>query len=209
MAETAYPIFPGVGVLSKTDDPTSARLVSHVSSTSNPEKIIVLNDVGMTEEFPAESITVDPENGKLRFVSDGTTYTVRIPRETDGVWLSKYRTDIPFAAFRAFAAQGENKVNPEETLEAYATDDSPYIVGLVYGNTMGRWARIDEDWVLISPTDTTYDDLNAYQIDSDRADEFISLYDSNYVSVTDAERYESADSTLLTPEVEAETTSDE
>jgi hypothetical protein len=36
--------------------------------------------------------------------------------------------------------------------------------------------------------------MDVVTIDPERADEFLSLYDDNFVSITDAEQYESAES---------------
>ena len=85
-------------------------------------------------------------------------------------------------------------MNPDETLDAYATADSPYLVGLVYTNAVGRWSRVDGDWVLLASDDDTFNDMDVFEIDPDRGQEFIDQYDSNFVSVTDAEQYESAES---------------
>lgn len=193
MSSKLYPVFPGLGVVTEKGNPDSARLILAAGAAVDQSSLEIVNDTGKTEKHETDSITVDPSTARLEFESDGKTFRVREPRENDGAWLSKYKISLPLDAIRAFAIRGVS-MNPEETLDAYATDDSPYIVGLVYTNGVGRWTRVDGDWVLLASDDDTFDDMNVFEIDPERADEFLTLYDDNYVSVTDAEQYESADS---------------
>lgn len=195
MTET-YPVFPFIGILTETGEPSSARLIKAAAASMDHSTLSILNDVGLMEDHETTSITVDPITARMEFVSDGKNYRIREPRESDGRWLSKYKVTLPTDALRAFTIRGDS-MNPDETLDAYATEDSPYIIGLVYTNGVGRWSRVDGDWVLLSPTDDSFDEGDVFEIDPERADEFISLYDSNYVSVTDAEQYESAESEEL------------
>ncbi len=190
---TNYPVYPFMGVLTQDEVPNTARLILAATASPGKDQIQILNDTGKTEEHDSTDITVDPETARMSFVSDGNKYRIREPRESDGSWLSKYKTSLPVEAIRAFTLRGDS-MNPDETLDAFATDDSPYLVGLVYTNGVGRWSRIDEDWVLLAPTDDTFAEMNVFEIDPERAQEFIDLYDSSYVSITDAEQYESAES---------------
>jgi hypothetical protein len=83
--------------------------------------------------------------------------------------------------------------SPEDTVErltAYATDSSVYVIGLVYENALGRWVRIDGDWSLMAEDDKSFFDAIVIDIDPDRGDEYIEMFDKNYVTVTDTENYE-------------------
>lgn len=83
-------------------------------------------------------------------------------------------------------------MNPteSETLAAYSLDDSAYVLGVLYSDDMGRWMRVDGDWVLLSRTDNTYNDMIVTPIAPDKAADFLDLYDNNYVSVQDLDQYE-------------------
>ena len=192
MSDNLYPVFPTMGVLTEKGNPASARLIIAASAATDQSKVQILNDVGKTEDHDTLSVTVDPITDRISFESDGKTYSIREPRETDTRWLSKYKVTLPIEAIRAFAIRGEH-MNPDETLDAFASEDSPYVVGVVYTNGVGRWSRVDGDWVLLAADDDAFDDMEVFEIDAERGDEFLELYDSNYVSVQDATQYESAE----------------
>jgi hypothetical protein len=192
VTDNLYPVFPTLGVLTEKGNPASARLIIAASAANDQTKLQILNDVGKTEKHDTVSITVDPITDRISFESDGKTYGIREPRESDSKWLSKYKVTLPIEAIRAFAIRGEH-MNPDETLDAFASEDSPYVVGVVYTNGVGRWSRIDGDWVLLAPDDDAFDDMEVFEIDAERGEDFLDLYDSNYVSVSDAAQYESAE----------------
>lgn len=193
MTKKLYPVFPSLGVLSEAGNPASSRLILSAGAAEDKSRLEIVNDTGFTEEHDTTAITVDRITARMEFVTDGKTYRIREPRENDGLWLSKYKVELPVEAIRAFAVRGDN-MDPEETLDAFATDDSPYIVGVVYTNGVGRWTRSNGEWTLLASDDDTYTDMDVVTIDPERADEFLSLYDDNFVSITDAEQYESAES---------------
>lgn len=203
MTKKNYPVFPSLGILTEAGNPGSTRLILAAYGAEDQSSVEILNDTGNTEQHETTAITVDPVTARMGFVSDGKTFNIREPRENDGKWLSKFKVELPVEAIRAFAVRGEN-MDPEETLDAFATDDSPYVVGVVYTNGVGRWSRVDSDWILLAADDDTFDDMDVITIDPERSDEFLSLYDDNYVSITDAEQYESAES-----DDESDSTSDE
>ena len=123
---------------------------------------------------------------------------IRDLREEDGVWMSRYKISLPIEALEQLTRQTGGTVN--ETLTAYALDDSAYLVGLSYTNDMGQWARINGDWVLLSPEDDTFSDTIVLEINMDMSSEFLDLYDNNFVTVTDAEKYEVADAEVAPTE---------
>jgi hypothetical protein len=197
-----YPAFPGHGVLTRDDDSSYAEAVRHATSTE--EGLEVQHPRLSSVTYPTDNLTIDQKTGRLSFISSATPYGIRELREDDGAWLSKYKTLLPISALNGLIGydSGEDVANPEddltqpdESLDAFATDTSPYVVGVVYTNNAGRWSREGGDWVLLSPTDTTFDadedtDLTVITIDPDRADDFLRSYDQNYVSVNDAEKFE-------------------
>jgi hypothetical protein len=184
MVQAGYPIYPRVGVLNRDGDPDFGEPIKRAYS-DNDSVTIEYSD-GDVEEFDATNITLDPNTGRLIFESEGDTYRVRELAEDDGEWLSKYRTMLPINAVESLAGGNVD----DDTLDAYASEDSPYVLGLVYTNEAGRFLREDGDWVALSPNDETFNDMIVTSIDPERAQEFIDLYDRNYVSVADAEQYE-------------------
>lgn len=191
------PVFTEPGVLTRDDDPKYHQAVSGVYAT--PNNLVVGMPGVEPVNFPSDNITVNGTTGRLSFISSDTPYRVRELREDDGEWLSKYKTLLPLEALGAIVGpmnKGDDvdtTSGPDplsESLDAFSLEDSVYVVGLVYTNNAGRWIRVDGDWVLMSPTDDTYDDMVVTTIDPDRADEFVQMYDNNFVTVEDAEHYE-------------------
>lgn len=193
--DTNYKIFPSVGALTRPlGDVTYAKSI--LEAYTDATGIIVALSDGTEEHFNTTNAIEERNTGRIVFSSDNVDYRIRELREDDGAWISKYKTYLPVPALEQLIKQNAkdsnmDSVEPEqETLQAYAMDDSVYVVGLVYHNELGDWARIDGDWVLLVPNDTTYADAAIIDIDPEKADQFIALFDNNYVTVTDAETYE-------------------
>lgn len=182
-------------MLTKKGDPKSAKFILGATTTEKGKKLHLMEPAGKISEISPSNITLDPNTGRLEFESDGDTYNVREPRDNDGVWASKYGTSLPVEALPAFVSQGaSDQVDPQESLVAYAPDDGAYVVGLTYTNDMGTWARNQGDWSLMAPDDDSYDQMQAIEIDPEKADDFLNFYDKNYTTVDDAQQYKSADS---------------
>lgn len=205
-----YPIYPGYGVLTRDDAPNYTQAVTGVTQTDDTLSVSM---PGLSPViYPSTNITTDPNTGRLSFISSNTPYRVRELSEDDGSWLSSYKTFLPQTALEALmgpidlgdadpmATPDINLDMPPETLDAFAFDDSVYIVGLLYTNTSGRYSRQDGDWMLLSPDDDTFQNpqMVAIEINPPSANQFIQMYDQNYVTVTDAEQYENPASAALT-----------
>lgn len=158
---------------------------------------------GVTSVFPVgpDTLTIDEKTGTIEFRAQGVDYTIREFREEDGYWVSALHMPLSVPILEGLVENVRNKNNmamipsagvttPEEKLFAYAFDDSLYIVGLVYANDMGRWLRVDADWVLLDPNDDTFNNAEVIEIDPEKADEYVDLYDANYVPVSDTEDFE-------------------
>lgn len=146
-----------------------------------------------TETWNVTKLNVFPRSGTMYFRSKGVEYTVRELRDNDGLWLSRYSISLPEDALGALIEIG-GQVDLNEQMVAVATDDSPYVVGLLYSNASGTYARQDGQWVKVAENDHTYDSMVPMALDPKRSDEFVKLYDDNYVSVSDAQAFEASGS---------------
>ena len=214
--ENIVPVFTKYGVIYPTDGSGYPKPVLGAyfdySEGANPLGLTVDIAGDQLGYYPVEpeGVTTDEKTGTIKFESSGTQYTIRELREEDGMWLSDLRIPLSVEILDTLIDQlrSNNPMNymsgdsgPEqESLEARAANDSTYIVGLLYNNESGTWSRIDGDWVLLSPEDEAYEDTAVIEIDPDKAQDFIKLYDQNYVTVTDAEDYEFVDETQATEE---------
>jgi hypothetical protein len=209
-----YPAFPGHGALTRDDKPQEAEAVLRADSTK--DGLVIHFPKVSPVSYPSTDLTVDQKTGRLTFTSAATRYQLRELREDDGEWLSKYKTLLPLPALGALVEPGtsgdqvaspdDSMNNPSESIDAFATEDSVYIVGVVYTNTAGRWSRQGGDWILLAGSDTTFsdDDMMVIPIDPAKAGQFLDMYDQNHVTVTDAERYEAQDAYVPSDEDESD-----
>lgn len=181
-------MFTGPGVLTRASQPNEASRISSVSQNADGSTIYVYNDDTTTSTFETSNVSLDRKTGRLEFVAEDTEFRARDYDESDALWMSKYHIVLPFEALDTRI--DEDNMIPNESLEAYVSDESVYVVGVGYYNDLGQWARISGGWVSIDPSDDTYSDMGIIEIDPTKAKEFISFFDRNHVTTTDAERYE-------------------
>jgi hypothetical protein len=182
------------GVLLAEEGTPTAVGIRWAKLDEKTNKLTVKNHLKETEEFDVTRLTQSPRTDRIEFVSNDVRYRIRDVREEDGIWLSSHKTPLPIDVLERHIQKGENVSN--ESLIAYMLDDSPYVVALKYESELGHYIRMDGAWVLVSPTDMSLvaDNMVSVSINLEKADEFIDLYDVNYVSVSDLSEYESADS---------------
>lgn len=203
MAEKNIPtvrLTEGPTVLTRDDDTSYAEVVLEVWGT--PDNLVITFPGKDPVNFPVRNLTRSEKTGRLSFISSDTPYRIREFREDDGQWLSKYRTDLPIPALVALAETEspgadvsvvDDQSGPLETLEAFSSETSPFILGVLYTNSLGTWSRIEGDWVQTVPNDEELDGMILTPIDFNRAKEFLAFYDRNYVTLADAEEYEASD----------------
>lgn len=80
-----------------------------------------------------------------------------------------------------------------ETLSAYSSGDSPYVLGVVYETPEGLWSRNGGSFLPMANEDDTFADMDRIVIAPEKAKDFLELYDKNYVAVSDAVGYEAPD----------------
>jgi hypothetical protein len=194
--DNKYLIFPSYGVLTETGSPDFGIPIQ--SAYTVGDTLTTVNADGSETPYETENVSEEGKTGRIVFKANDTEYRIRELREDDGYWMSKYKTLLPISALELLIKPqskdiGMDITSPEDTVErltAYATDSSVYVIGLVYENALGRWVRIDGDWSLMAEDDKSFFDAIVIDIDPDRGDEYIEMFDKNYVTVTDTENYE-------------------
>lgn len=213
MANTV--VFGKYGVLIKSGEDEFAKYVTKAYlDESNFDYLTVEGDFPQAQAYPvdAEDLSIDKNTGIIKFEAFGANYMIRELREEDGYWLSQYKTPLPVEALEQiirregvvnYMAYMDNPVIPEEEkIYALAYPDSDFIIAIVYDNQIGRYSRIDSDWVLVNPVDPTYNDTIAIEIDSDKADELIELYDEKELTIEEAEKFKVGSDVEAEPEAE-------
>lgn len=163
--------------------------VSEIRVSKDNKTLFIQGNFDTTVEMTVSKLNIFQQSGTMYFRSKGVDYVVRELRDNDGLWLSRYSILLPEDALSALIKLG-GYVELTEQFVSFATDDSPYVVAVVYSNSGGRFSRQDGQWVKIADNDTTLDSLIPTAIDPNKAREFLDLYDDNFVSVSDAQAFE-------------------
>lgn len=145
--------------------------------------------------FVESDITVEPFTGIIKFSTLEQDYYIRPLREEDGTWLSRFKTPLPVDALKSNIAKGleQGQVNEDGELlyaTVFAGDD--VVVGLIYDNDFGKFARIGGEWILLSDAEPESEDMIVIPIDPDKADELITLFDSKILTISTIKPYEAA-----------------
>lgn len=167
--------------------------------TTNDDELVTLDYLGGSEPTItiSDEITNNKNTGIITFSDSENDYYIRPLRDEDGYWLSALKTPLPVEALMqkikwiqrntmAIFEQGSNtSALQEETLAAFSYPGSTAIVGLIYNDSVGRWLRIEGDWILVNDIDDSLilDDAVLAQIDLEFADEFINLFDEKHLDI--------------------------
>ena len=182
---------------SKEDGQKSARLA--VGATSyNGDTAVTFDYLGSSDPtvYVESDITVDEFTGIINFSTLDADYMIRTLREEDGTWLSRYKTSLPIEVIINDLKRDMERdpmdpvVEPEDILYAAAFAGQKIIVGLIYDNDFGKYARIGGEWVLMSDFEPDFDDIIVIPIDQDQADAFVELYDTKTLTINDVKPYE-------------------
>ena len=153
------------------------------------KNVHVITGDGVTE-IPVLRIDQGGNSARLVLVTKKVKYNWRPLREADGAWISRLGVPVPVEALPGIAT---GDAMSTETLSAYTSGDSPYVLGVVYETEDGLWSRNGGTFVGMANDDTTYADMDKIIIAPEKAKDFLDLYDKNYVAVSDALGYEAPD----------------
>jgi hypothetical protein len=190
---------PRVGVVKpKSGDNPFARVAMGAVTTDGDTLVTIdyLNGDEVTITV-SDEITNNKNTGIITFSDSENDYYIRPLRDEDGYWLSALKTPLPVEALMqkikwiqrnnmALFEQGSSTAAlQEETLAAFSYPGSTAIVGLIYNDSVGRWLRIEGDWILVNDIDDSLilDDAVLAQIDLEFADEFINLFDEKHLDI--------------------------
>ncbi len=173
-----------------------ARLA--VSATAHDGDSAVSFDYWLSNDptvLVESDITVEPFTGIIKFSTLEQDYYIRPLREEDGTWLSRFKTPLPVDALKSNIAKGleQNLVNEDGELlyaTVFAGDD--VVVGLIYDNDFGKFARIGGEWILLSDAEPEDEDMIVIPIDEEKADQLIQLFDEKILTIETIKPYEAA-----------------
>ena len=182
---------------SKEDGQKSARLAVEATAY-NGDTAVTFNYLGSSDPtvYVESDITVDEFTGIITFSTLDADYMIRTLREEDGTWLSRYKTALPIEAITQSLKRDMERdpmdpvVDSDELLYAAVFAGQKVVVGLIYDNEAGKYARIGSQWVLMSDFEPDFDDIIVIPIDPEQADAFVELYDTKTLTIDDVKPYE-------------------
>lgn len=188
-------IYPSSGVLERTDgDFPDSRVVKHAILTNNGPLFIKFAD-DSSDSYPVSSGNLEPYNfGRVSFKTDtGESYHIRALGEEDGEWASKFRMRLPGRAIDHLFAEDPDTdesagymaylQDEREVMVAFTYPDDEYIMGVLYINKFGAYARFSGEWIALAGEDETFDDTVPYYVNPGTVDRFLAAVDHGPVSV--------------------------
>jgi hypothetical protein len=189
-------MYAGVGIIERVDEISEPQSIKYAVLLSEDELGVEYTD-GAQESFPVKQGSIEPYTFGIVLFStrDGGEYIIREVTDLDGSWISKYKIKLPPVTLKDLLTKPEVDFQmpyletEQESLIALVEPEDKGVVGVMYTNTFGAFVRINEMWVSISPSDTSFDGLTTYDVKAETAEEFISTFDDSDVSFTDVEDY--------------------
>lgn len=168
-----YDVFDGV-----ENVPISGAAYSEVDGELHLE----VSTVSQTRFYPLENeedLEIDSNTGNITFSSYGRIYTIRAFQDSDGIWASRLRIEVPAESLEErYMTELENAFSPnapadDENLYAAVDEDTNEVKFLVYSTTSGMYMRSDRGWQRVPEGDESLDDLTVIEVDP----KFIKIFD--------------------------------
>jgi hypothetical protein len=198
-------IFDGYRVVTNVDRETgakSSRVSNGITAYEGDSVVTIDYWMGNDPNFEVISdITTDKNTGIIKFSTLTADYMVRDLREEDGLWLSFYRIPLPVSVLKQNLKRIMEKDpmaadanEPVEELYACVFAGDDVVIGVLYDNGQGNYARVGGDWVLMNATDPAFDDIIAVPINPEMSSQFLEVYDTKVLTLASLKPFE------ITPE---------
>jgi hypothetical protein len=198
-------MFDGYRVVARVNPETGekmARVANGITAHQGDGIVTIDYWMGNDPSFEVVSdITTDKNTGIIKFSTLSSDYTVRELREEDGIWLSFYRIPLPVSVLKQNLKRimeknpmAEDADIPAESLYACVFAGDDVVIGVLYDNGQGNYARVGGDWVLMNDTDPAFDDIIAVPINPEMSDQFLEVYDTKVLTLARLKPFE------ITPE---------
>lgn len=142
--------------------------------------------------------------GYASFLYEDVEYLIRELDQSDGLWMSRYKTELPIPVLQKMLITKSSRMIgilsktelPDlplefEALYIYYRPDSERVSAIIYMSSYGVFTRNDADWQDVNLNIPELQDLTTEDVDPEKAEELINLYDENFgiMSVKVAKQY--------------------
>lgn len=197
MSQTRRLLYPSAGIIERTDELGTPRLIEVAYLVDNSAVELVFPDKSK-ESLVVEQGSIEPYilGFTIFKTQDGGEYVVRPIDDLDGEWASEFRIPLPITAIPTLLRPNkETETNmpyledANEALIAIKSPQTESLVGVMYLNKSGAFTRMNGMWTAISPTHTAFDGMTPYNVLPETAQEFIDAFDNGASEFTDVEKY--------------------
>lgn len=203
-SETIAPVYGRVGVLESEGSKVSILGAYYDRDPQFSGLYVISTDAVKYFDLKPEDLYTVGLTGFTEFVSDGVNYLIRELDEEDGLWMSKYKTELPVQILQQMIigrSRGilEDLVKIEipenlpefEAIYVYYKSDSDRVTAIIYMSSYGVFSRNDADWQEVNLRLPELQDLITEDVDPNKANALVNLYDDNMgvMSVDDATKY--------------------
>ena len=206
-SETVAPVFGTVGVLETGDikQPIIGAYYDREPEFAGLYTLLPSGSVGYYEVNP-EELSPMGMTRNIEFSVGGTAYMIRDLLESDGEWISEYKTELPLVVlYQTIIKQSKPAIEkilgvelPDDTpmfeaMYVYYLEGAEQITNLIYMSNFGTYARDDAGWIEADISTPAYQNLDTIEIDPKSADELIQTLDANtgIMTVAEANNYTS------------------
>lgn len=204
-SETVAPVFGTVGVL-EVDGTKQPVIGAYYDRDPEFQGLYVLypsGSVGYYEVNPDELSPVGLTRN-VQFVSEGKEIIIRDLLESDGEWLSEYKTELPLVVlYQTIIKQSKPAIEkilgvelPDDTpnfeaMYIYYQEGAEQITSLVFMSNFGIYARDESSWIESDISTPAYQNLDTMEVNPDGANELIETLDANtgIMTVEEAKKY--------------------
>lgn len=198
-SDTLGVVYKDTGVLeaydsveAETPSETHAIIGAYYEPSGQYKGLYFVLPEGEIKYFDIDVVKLGSQNdgAYITFEGDGKFWLIRGLEQEDGLWLSKYKMELPTEVLQQLIV-GRSKpaltkylgVNipdtlPEfETLLVYFSEASKNIFALNYMSSIGNYTRLDYDWESSEVSYDYYEDLAVAEIDPEKANELLKKFD--------------------------------
>lgn len=198
-AESLVPVMDTIGILEIGEDEKLAFLGVYFDQEVEFSGVyVVLASTGVSYfEISLDEVENLGFTGALMFLSDGNEHVIRKLQTADGLWMSSYKTELPIEVLHRMVISSssdtiEDLIDIElasdlpefEAIYVYYDEKTLSVISLVYMSSYGIYAKTNANWVVEDISVPSYQHLSTIEIDPDKADELIQLFDERFGNIS-------------------------
>lgn len=194
-AKSLVPLMDTIGVLEIGEESKLTFIGAYYDQDPEFAGIYIISAVNGVIYFdvPLDKVDVLGLTGFLMFIFEEDEYLLRKLQTADGLWMSSYKTELPIEVLHRMVISSSSDTIEElvdielpedlpefEAIYVYYDETTLSVVSLVYMSSYGIYAKANANWVPEDISVPSYQHLSTVEIDPDKADELIEMFDEKF-----------------------------